>query len=114
MSNNDAAYGDLNYDGFVASLAKAIPPSSAGPALRALWYDANGRADSAHRAANADASHSCLRVRAYLSRKAGDDRAAKRHYWLSGNQVWEGSCESEWEDIVRAVLVEVVVERSYL
>jgi len=114
MSVGDASYGDLDYDGFVASLKDAAPPLAASPALRALWYDANERPESALRAANADESHSCLRVRAYLSRKAGDARGARRHYWRSGSTQWQGSWESEWEDIVRGVLVEVIVERSYL
>jgi hypothetical protein len=114
MSVSDATYGDLDYDGFVASLQGMAPPLTAGPALRALWYDANDRHESALRAANADESHSCLRVRAYLGRKAGDARGAQRHYWLSGSTPWQGTSESEWEDIVRGVLVEVIVERSYL
>lgn len=114
MSSGDPGYADLDYEGFVASLTNPAPPLAAGPALRALWYDANGRTDSASRAANADQSHSALRVRAYLARKAGDARGAQRHYWLSGNKPWQGTPEREWEDIVRSVLVEVIVERSYL
>ena len=114
MSVSDATYGDFDYAGFIASLEGNAPPLAAGPALRALWYDAKGRDDSARRAADADDSHSCIRVRAYLNRKAGETSAARRFYWLSGSKPWQGSPESEWEDIARTVLVEVIVERSYL
>ena len=103
----------MDYDQFIGSLANQAPPIEANIAMRALWYDANDKPESALRTAMADNSHTSLRVRAYLCRKTGDDRAAKRCYWQCGVTVWQGSYASEWEDIVRNVLVELVVERAY-
>jgi len=102
-----------DYDRFLASLADAAPPAGLEPALRALWHDANGRTDSALRAAASDHGHLGLRVRAYLHRKAGDEDEARLWYWRSGAPRWEGSAESEWEDIVRTVLADRVVRDAY-
>ena len=114
MSASVPGYNQLDYESFVASTRASVPPVGANAALRALWHDANGNTESALRAALADDSHSSLRARAYLHRKAGDTHAARRAYWLCGTTAWDGDFASEWEDIVRSVLVEVVVERSYL
>ncbi|MEM7405749.1 MAG: hypothetical protein AAF458_10680 [Pseudomonadota bacterium] len=104
----------MDFDQFVASLGQQAPPVEANVALRALWYDANGRDDSAMRAAKSDDNYATLRVRAYLYRKDGDERAARRAYWQAGVEPWSGSHQAEWEDIARAVMIETIVERSYL
>jgi hypothetical protein len=103
----------MSYQQFVDSLTQQAPPEDAELALRALWFDANGRSDSAMRAAQSDASHFGQRVLAYLHRKAGDGDNAHLWYWRSGAPPWTGSPESEWEDIVKSVLAERVVANAY-
>lgn len=104
----------MDFDQFVRSLDQPAPPIEANVALRALWYDANGRDASAMRAANSDDNYATMRVRAYLHRKHGDQRAAQRAYWQAGVEPWVGTHQAEWEDIARAVMIETIVERSYL
>jgi hypothetical protein len=103
----------VSYDAFIDSLAGEAPPADAELALRALWYDARGRAESAIRAAEAGNDHACKRVRAYLCRKAGDVHGARLWYWRSGASPWSGTPQSEWEDIVKTVLAERVVTNAY-
>lgn len=104
----------MEYTEFISSLADEKPPDAGHVALRALWYDANGRGDSAVRAISNDSSYPSLRVRAYLARKSGIENDILKGYWKCGVDRWQGSFESEWEDIVRTILVQIVVERSYL
>ena len=104
----------MEYIDFIASLADDKPPDAGHVALRALWYDANGREESAARAIRNDSSYPSLRVCAYLARKSGVENDILKGYWKCGVDRWQGSFESEWEDIVRTILVQIVVERSYL
>lgn len=103
----------VSYDEFLRSLDAPAPPADIELALRALWFDARGRPESAMRAARNDASHLGGRVRAYLLRRAGDADGAQLWYWRCGAAPWQGSLESEWEDIVRTVLAERVVRNAY-
>jgi hypothetical protein len=103
----------MSYEQFLQSLADSAPPADAELALRALWFDANNRPESATRAAQSDTSHFCQRVRAYLYRKAGDSNNAQLWYWRSGATRWTDSSQSEWEDIVKTILAERVVTNAY-
>ena len=103
----------MDYQQFLQSLSEPSPPADAELALRALWFDANDRPESAMRSAEFDASHFCQRVRAYLYRKAGDSNNAQLWYWRSGATRWTGSSRSEWEDIVKTILAERVVTNAY-
>ncbi|MCP5155099.1 MAG: hypothetical protein H6983_13085 [Ectothiorhodospiraceae bacterium] len=103
----------MTFDAFVRSLAEPAPPPDCEVALRALWYDANGRTDSAVAAAEFDTGHLCRRVRAYLHRKAGDTGNAELWYWRAGTTPWVGSLEDEWADIVHTILAERVVANAY-
>jgi len=103
----------MSYEHFLDSLTDAEPPDDVELALRALWYDANGRADSAMRAAASASDHTCKRVRAYLHRKAGDAEQATLWYYRCGAAPWTGSTQSEWEDIVHTVMADRVVASAY-
>jgi hypothetical protein len=103
----------IGFEAFQRSLQEAQPPQTLNAPLRALWFDARGEPASAARAASADTSHTTLRVRAYLARKFADQHEITRCYYYAGVKPWTGSLESEWEDIVRAVLVEQIVEQAY-
>ena len=103
----------MDYEQFIRTLADPEPPPGLELALRALWFDAKGNPESALRTAEFDSSHFCKRVRAYLLRKAGDTSNAELWYWRAGAACWTGSPESEWEDIVKAILTEQVVNNAY-
>ena len=103
----------LDLERFIASLGDPYPPVEANLALRALWYDANGRQESAERAANADEGLNTLRVRAYLLRKQGKEGPARIAYWKAGAKPWEGSAETEWRDIAQQILIEFPVAAAY-
>lgn len=103
----------LDFESFKRSLNDPHPPLVTNMALRALWYDANGRDTSAHRAAASEGSMSCAGVRAYLHRKAGDESEARIWYWRSGQSQWEGTAASEWLDIVQTIMAEFPVASAY-
>ena len=103
----------MTYEQFLQSLTSVAPPADAEMALRALWFDANDRPESAIRLAESDADYYCKRVRAYLYRKADDHNNAQLWYWRSGAIRWTGSVQSEWEDIVKSILAERVVASAY-
>lgn len=103
----------LDLAAFERSLSDPRPPAVADCALRALWYDAKGQAQSARRAAESEDGSSCARVRAYLHRKAGEDGKARVWYWKAGVAPWEGPLEAEWRDIVQTLLVQFPVHSAY-
>lgn len=79
-------------------------PEELSASLRALWQDAAGNWDEAHRLVQDDESAAGAWVHAYLHRKEGD--AANAGYWYAraGKPRFSGSLESEWEEIARALL----------
>jgi hypothetical protein len=89
---------------FRQTLSDSSPPASISPLLRALWYDARGNWDEAHRVAQDIDSPEGAWVHAYLHRKEGD--AANAAYWYRRGlkPIARNSLESEWEDIAQALL----------
>jgi hypothetical protein len=57
---------------FEASLEKASPPDSLCAPLLALWHDAKGDWDRAHKCVDQLSDPSSMWVHAYLHRKEGD------------------------------------------
>ncbi|GIV08092.1 MAG: hypothetical protein KatS3mg019_0183 [Fimbriimonadales bacterium] len=100
----------MTLDKFKASLTSDTPPSVPTPLL-GLWYDALGDWDRAHQTVQDDPSAASAWVHAYLHRKEGDITNA--HYWYrrAGKPPYNGSLESEWEQIVQALLEQVYSER---
>lgn len=103
----------MDYDEFLLSLDADMPPLGVHVALRGLWYDAKGMAESADRAVANDSSFATTRVRAYLARKRGDVNATAKWYWHCGTKPSQESLPVEWEDIVRNLLIQAVVESAY-
>lgn len=103
----------FDFAAFEKSLGDSHPPLAANTALRALWHDANDRNESAHRAAHAEDSLSCMRVRAYLYRKEGKTSEARIAYWKAGVSPWEGTSQSEWLDIAQSICIEFPVASAY-
>ncbi|PYR37438.1 MAG: hypothetical protein DMF93_17985 [Acidobacteria bacterium] len=88
---------------FTATLSDARAPS-VGPLLRALWHDARGDWDEAHRLAQEIETRDGAWVHAYLHRKEGDVGNAGYWYQQAGQPVASDSLESEWQRIARALL----------
>ena len=97
----------VTLDDFKGSLAGAAPPASLGGALLALWYDAKGDWDAAHRVAQDVEDAGGAWVHAYLHRKEGDAGNAAYWYRRAGRAVENGPLDTEWSVIAEALLAEV-------
>jgi hypothetical protein len=93
----------MTLDAFKASLTASTPPE-VGPLLQALWYDARGDWDRAHRVAQDIDEETGAWIHAYLHRKEGDSANAAYWYRRAGRPVASGSLEDEWTGIVRVLL----------
>ncbi|HTV21476.1 MAG TPA: hypothetical protein VMG12_22465 [Polyangiaceae bacterium] len=91
----------MDFDTFKASLGGAAPPSGIAVLLRALWFDANGDWDEAHRIAQDVETSDGARVHAYLHRKEGDLPNARYWYRSAGVAVESGGLDREWEKLAR-------------
>jgi hypothetical protein len=87
-----------------ATLTRAAPPSELSPALAALWHDAKGDWDAAHRAAQDIDDESGAWVHAYLHRKEGDASNAAYWYRRAGRPVSRAPLEEEWAAIATELL----------
>jgi hypothetical protein len=88
---------------FHESLAAAGPPPGLEPLLEALWRDAKGEWDRAHKLAQSQKDRAGARVHAYLHRKEGDLDNAAYWYGRSGETIPQTSLEQEWEMLVKAL-----------
>ena len=86
----------MELDAFRASLGDPTPPAGLSGALAALWWDARGDWDSAHRAAQADGSPAGAAVHAYLHRKEPDLANARYWYARAGRAPCDAALEDEW------------------
>jgi hypothetical protein len=93
----------MTIDEFRNTITSSSPPS-VSPALIALWHDARGDWDAAHEVAQDVKDDSGAWVHAYLHRKEGDLSNAAYWYQRAHRPVQSGSLESEWEQIVTALL----------
>ena len=93
----------MTLDEFRKTLRSASPPSVA-PALVALWHDARGDWDAAHRVAQDVADETGAWVHAYLHRKEGDLSNAAYWYRRAKKPIESGSLADEWTAIAEALL----------
>lgn len=91
----------MTLDEFRASLSD---PISLSAPLRALWADASGDWEAAHRFVQDDDSTEGAWVHAYLHRKEGDISNAGYWYSRAGKPHFSGSLEEEWEELAKALL----------
>jgi hypothetical protein len=89
---------------FADSIAEPQPPAGLSLALQALWWDAKGNWDMAHKRAQERDDAAGMRVHAYLHRKEGD--LANAGYWYSrcGTYLSTATLDAEWEELVRTFL----------
>jgi hypothetical protein len=88
---------------FRASLSAPEPPALS-PALRALWFDAQGNWDGAHDSAQGDEGGAGDWVHAYLHRKEGDSGNAAYWYRRARKPVCKTSLDEEWAAIASELL----------
>lgn len=91
---------------FQASLAAGRPPRGLAAPLRALWHEAKGDWERAHRIVQSEASRSAMRVHAYLHRKQGDSENADYWYARAGEERPRVALAKEWEMLVKSLLDE--------
>ena len=94
----------MTLDDFKATLGAAAAPPAVTPALLALWHDARGDWDAAHRVAQDVDDANGAWVHAYLHRKEGDAGNAAYWYRRARRPVATGDLLAEWEQIVSALL----------
>ena len=94
----------MTLDEFRIALGATTPPAGITPALHALWCDARGNWDEAHRVAQEIDDATGAWVHAYLHRKEGDQGNAAYWYRRAGQPVCRESLEREWEQIASALL----------
>jgi hypothetical protein len=79
------------------------PPPGLSDPLRALWYDARGDWETAHRIAQEVEDETGAWVHAYLHRKEGDLGNAAYWYRRARQSVATDDLQSEWSRIVAAL-----------
>lgn len=94
----------MTLEEFRASLSKEIPPAELSRTLQALWQDAKGDWDAAHKLAQSVESADGAWVHAYLHRKEGDLSNAAYWYSRAGRKVSQSSLSEEWACITQALL----------
>jgi hypothetical protein len=94
----------MDFNSFKESIAANQVPAQASPYLKALWYDARGDWDEAHRLIQDLTDKNAAWVHAYLHRKEGDLWNADYWYSKAGKQQPALSLPEEWEHLTIAFL----------
>ena len=94
----------MTLDSFRALTRSTAYPADLPPLLLALWHDARGDWEEAHRVAQDVAGEDGAWVHAYLHRKEGDEGNAGYWYRQAGRKHSHSSLEQEWEEIAAALL----------
>jgi hypothetical protein len=94
----------VTIDQFKATLSSTTPPAVA-PLLVALWHDARGDWEQAHRVAQEIDDRNGAWVHAYLHRKEGDLGNAAYWYERAQQPTATDALDAEWERIAAALLV---------
>lgn len=97
----------MTIDEFRSKLSFPDSPAEVPGQLKALWYDANGNWDRAHRLVQELPDRNAAWVHAYLHREEGDQSNASYWYHRAQKPVARGDLSTEWEDIARALLREL-------
>ena len=91
-------------DAFRESLSRARPPEGLDGLLLALWWEAKGDWDKAHKIAQDIPGADAAWVHAYLHRKEGDEGNAGYWYSQAGRPGSRQTPEQEWEQITESLL----------
>jgi hypothetical protein len=95
----------MTIDELRQSLSSEAPPDGIAPAVIALWHDARGNWDEAHRVAqDVPDGQGGAWVHAYLHRKEGDADNAAYWYRRAAQPIARDALHQEWERIAAALL----------
>jgi hypothetical protein len=94
----------MDLEAFRDSLGEASPPAGASRAVQALWHEARGNWDQAHRLAQGQDDAAGAWVHAYLHRVEGDPSNAAYWYRRAGKQMPSVPLAEEWEEVAGALL----------
>jgi hypothetical protein len=89
---------------YKASIDGDAPPGGLDLALQALWQDAKGDWDEAHKLAQAQEDATGAWVHAYLHRVEGDLRNAGYWYKRADKPECTAPLAEEWDEIAAALL----------
>lgn len=87
-----------------ASISASAPPDGLPSLLLALWHDAKGDWDAAHKVAQDIEDEDGAWIHAYLHRKEGDVGNAAYWYRRAGKPVSTRSLQEEWDQIAGELL----------
>jgi hypothetical protein len=93
----------MTLDEFRATIGSTVP-AGLPPLLTAMWHDAHGDWDQAHRLAQDVNSTDGAWVHAYLHRREGDADNARYWYQRAGRPEASDTSEAEWTRIVQHLL----------
>jgi hypothetical protein len=88
------------------SLSQDKVPAGLSAPLQALWADAKGDWDEAHRIVQSGSDSDSAWVHAYLHRKEGDLSNASYWYHRAGKDMPDNTLSEEWQSIAKALLRE--------
>jgi hypothetical protein len=97
----------LSLSSFLASIDAETEPSLEAAPLRALWFDARGDWDGAHKCVDVREDKASMWVHAYLHRKEGDLGNAGYWYARAGREPRDCPLAEEWGEIATALLGEL-------
>lgn len=98
---------------FRTAIVETTPPEDLDLPLRALWLDALGDWNGAHRLAqNGEGNPECDWVHAYLHRKEGDTANAGYWYRRSGKPMSTKTTGAEWDEIADSLLRVTAINRT--
>jgi hypothetical protein len=89
---------------FQKALGATHPPENIPDYLQALWFDAKGDWEKAHRLVDSMDDKNACWVHAYLHRREGDLGNARYWYNLAGKQMPDYPLEKEWGIILENLL----------
>jgi hypothetical protein len=94
----------MNFSSFTKSLSYDQPTGELSVYLKALWYDAKGYWEKAHKLIQDIEDNNAAWIHAYLHRKEGDTFNADYWYRRAGKTRPSASLDIEWQQIVNALL----------
>lgn len=94
----------MQLDDFVDSLSQDKPDPTLPSLLQALWLEAHGDWDRAHKLTQKQDSADAAWVHAYLHRREGDLSNARYWYRRAGRDEPDISLEQEWRAISAALI----------
>lgn len=94
----------MTLEEFQGTLSQTSAPVDLPESLQALWIEANGDWDAAHRLVQHLPGTDNAWVHAYLHRKEGDLGNAAYWYRQANRTVGSGAHDDEWQEIARELL----------